>query len=222
MTRISSCFLQNISASEFHSRSTSWSLSHCEHFTGLFPFSFISSSLFSLPVPLIPSPSLPYTLPPILHFFLPFSFPFLPLTLHFVYLSSSFLHSLPPIPFSHLLTFAFPSPPFLSLCLRFLHSSPFTASVSLSLSSLSPSHPPRTQSNSRWFSLETNSRRKMQWRCSSWYCSTWETANLRYVVTSSSTMLSFFSLLLCGCYVKQHALFMCKLLALILHEAGYC
>ena len=37
----------------------------------------------------------------------------------------------------------------------------------------------------------------MQWRCSSWYCSTWETANLRYVVTSSVTKLSFFSLLLC-------------------------
>ena len=63
-----------------------------------------------------------------------------------------------------------------------------------------PSHPARTQSNSRWFSLETNSRRKMQWRCSSWYCSTRETTNLRYVVTSSVTMLSFFSLLLCGCF----------------------
>ena len=66
---------------------------------------------------------------------------------------------------------------------------------------LFPSHPPRTQSNSQWSSLETNSRRKMQWSCLSWFCSTWETANLRYVVTSSGTMFSFFSLLLCGCYV---------------------
>ena len=48
--------------------------------------------------------------------------------------------------------------------------------------SFSPSHPPRTQSNSQWSSLETNSGRKTQWSCSSWFCSTWETANLRYVL----------------------------------------
>ena len=65
---------------------------------------------------------------------------------------------------------------------------------------LFPSHPPRTQSNGQWSSLETNSRRKMQWSYSSWFCSTWETAKLRYLLWLALAQC-FHSLARCYMYV---------------------
>ena len=130
-------------ACEFHFQSASLSLSHFEYFTWSLSFLFHVFHTFFLSLfPSSPLP-LPYTLPPILCFFLSSSFIFLspsilftclsPSSLSPSILSSPFLHFLPPISF-----FLPPSnstlPPFLPLALCFLHSSPFTSSVPLSFS----------------------------------------------------------------------------------------